>query len=480
MQSILGLFLVFLVFLILFSNIKGILFNCFHAYDLGIYQQGIFNIAAGESLNPYLTIRGVHTFNDHFMPVLFLAVPFVWAFNFHPTSMIVFEWFWFALLLFFLFKEFRKQTFSSSLILYSLGLVIFSKGILTGLEFPIHPGTWSIPIWLLLILKIRDNDEKGIILFSIILCLFRESYPFGILPLGLYYLVLKRLFFIGGMLTGFSLLYAFFVLVLRKSLLGHTADYGGKIVKGLLSNPIEYVWSAALKFEYIVALKIFLPFIVLFAILFYLEKKKNGKIAIDWRVPAIIPILPIYFLHFLTNQYHFHYGPAFVTPLLAIAIFSPSFRELFESKKVATFVFVIFIATASGRYTKFFNNLFLSKNNKCSFQDEYASDTQIIIQKMNDISLEKVILASGGLVQRVIRPRMKIYPPDTMVEVPPSVDILLLVRSGAGDTYPWNKEEVEEAIVKCSPFISKKIFESPYYFLAEGPFPRECFKVWKH
>jgi hypothetical protein len=237
-KTVVAFLLLGLVLLILLSNIKGILFNCFHAYDFGIYQQGIFNIAAGESLNPFISVRGLNTFNDHFMPVLFLAVPFVWLFNFSPISLIFFEWLWFAILLFLIWKNYSKK--NKSIALYSIALAVFSKGILTGLEFPIHPGTWSMPIWFLLIKNIRNNNEKNIFVLSIFLCMFREAYPFGTLLLGLYYLTIKR-WKLGLSLTIFSSLYLWFVLSLRKSFLGETADYGGKIVKGRFTSPVDYV-----------------------------------------------------------------------------------------------------------------------------------------------------------------------------------------------------------------------------------------------
>lgn len=461
--------LAFFVLLILFSNIKGILYNCFHAYDFGIYQQGIFNIAAGESLNPYLTVRGFSTFNDHFMPVLFLALPFVWISNFHPVSLIVFEWSWFVLFLFLIFRDQRKEKY----LLYSLALIIFSKGILTGLEFPIHPGTWSMPVWYLLILSIKKNEEKKILFYAITLCMFREAYPFGTLLLGLFYLYKKR-FSLGFGLFGFSSLYLYFVLSLRSKLLGPTADYGGKLLKRLLESPVEFIANVFSNLELLVVFKLFLPCFVLLALVIYLEKKKD----FSWRLAALCLTLPIYGIHFLTNQYHFHYGPAFMAPLLSVAFLSPGFKILFEKKNLSYVVLGLFIATASGRYTKFFNNLIFSKNQKCTFGSEYKSDTKKMLEIFSKIDNEKVILASGGVVQRIMRPGIKVYPPHTMVAHPALFDVLLLLRNGAGDTYPWNSEQVEEAIVNCAPYAGEILLDTQFYYLALGQFPRSCINVY--
>ena len=51
-----GASLLALFALILSHNIIGALNNCIHAVDFSIYQQAIYEIAAGTSLNPYLTV----------------------------------------------------------------------------------------------------------------------------------------------------------------------------------------------------------------------------------------------------------------------------------------------------------------------------------------------------------------------------------------------------------------------------------------
>jgi Predicted membrane protein len=58
-------------------------FNLFgaQAFDLGIFQQGVWLLANG--LNPFVTIRGWHLFADHFSPILFVFVPFYKFFP-HP------------------------------------------------------------------------------------------------------------------------------------------------------------------------------------------------------------------------------------------------------------------------------------------------------------------------------------------------------------------------------------------------------------
>ncbi|MCO4795471.1 MAG: DUF2079 domain-containing protein [Bacteriovoracaceae bacterium] len=476
LQLSISLFLGFLVLLILFSNIKGILFNCFHAYDFGIYQQGIFNIAGGESLNPMVTVRGLKAFNDHFMPVILLAVPFAWISNLHPVSLIVFEWMWFALFLFLVFRELKKREFEKPLILYSLGLIIFSKGILTGLEFPIHPGTWSLPIWFLLFLNLEKDKCKKMMFFGIALCLFRGTYPFAVFMLGLYFLGTRKHPITGIVLSGFSVIYSYFVYILRPRLLGETASYGGSYFKGYLDNPIEASITLIKTFEYAGFLKVFLPVILVLGFIAYKERKSLKWT--DWRIPALLTISPIFAVHFLTNKFHYHYGAAFLAPLLTICFLSDGYKQILKNKRIAAVIMIAFIATASGRYTKFFNTLILSKSKKCRFDSKYAEETALIMEKIDQLYKGRKIVASGGVIQRVMRPGIEIYAPNTMVTPPDNFQLLLLLRNNAGDTYPWHKEHVEKAIKSCKKHENKVLFESEYYYLAEGQFNRSCLSVW--
>ena len=133
------LVLIPLFFSVLAFNIQSVLYNCIHAIDFSIYQQAIYDIASGTSLNPHITIRGISIFLDHFDPVLIFSVPMVWIFGAHPVPLLVFEYFWFIGAAFFLYKKLPYKLFQVALI-----WLIFCKCILNGLAYPIHPTTWTI------------------------------------------------------------------------------------------------------------------------------------------------------------------------------------------------------------------------------------------------------------------------------------------------------------------------------------------------
>ena len=136
------------------------------------------------------------------------------------------------------------------------------------------------------------------------------------------------------------------------------------------------------------------------------------------------------------------------------------------------------MATSSGRYTKFFNNLVLSKNNKCRFDKEYFKEVGKVKEFIGEHYKNKVILASGGVIQQIMQPGIVIYPPNTMVALPKEFDIIVFLRNGAGDTYPWDKNQVEEAIKRCDTYAKNKILDTEYFYLATGEFPSNCVNVF--
>ncbi|MFN7684635.1 MAG: hypothetical protein ACK5QT_04395 [Oligoflexia bacterium] len=48
---------------------------CYNNFDLGIYSQALANISFAD-LNPWLSVRQIRIFNDHFDPVLVFFAPF--------------------------------------------------------------------------------------------------------------------------------------------------------------------------------------------------------------------------------------------------------------------------------------------------------------------------------------------------------------------------------------------------------------------
>ena len=144
----------FLLIIIVIANIKRAINGEFDVYDYGIFQQGIFELAQGD-INPFMSVRDLKLWNDHFMPVLFLAVPWVWLWDFSTFSMAIFEWLWFVAAVIIVFNLSKEKPFPVKVA--AVLLILFAKGFLSGLHFAVHPGVWSGPIWILFILLLGQR-----------------------------------------------------------------------------------------------------------------------------------------------------------------------------------------------------------------------------------------------------------------------------------------------------------------------------------
>ena len=79
----------------LLLNIKSITYNCYSVNDFSVYQQAIYDILTLKEWNPYLTVRHINIFNDHFDPILYLAVFFTAIFGQGFQQLLIFEWLFF-------------------------------------------------------------------------------------------------------------------------------------------------------------------------------------------------------------------------------------------------------------------------------------------------------------------------------------------------------------------------------------------------
>lgn len=450
-------------------NLKGVLYNCFHAYDLGLYQQAFINMADGN-WNPYLTIRGLNIFNDHFMPIIFTSIPFVWISNYSPFSMIFLEWFYYITFIIVTFLYVKPRGLGRAL--FAVFMIVFSKGVMSAIEFPIHPGTWSMFAWFLLVYGINKKNNYYIIICSVLVCLFRESYPFSIFMLSLYYLVKKEVK-LGSVLLSFSVIYLLFIFKIRPTFIGPVHDYGGWIVEGILSNPILFTYQKIISIDWMVPLKIFAPFIIPVILIIKSKQRKLDTLF----TPCFLMLIPLFAIHIISGKFHFHYGPPFMSVLIAYLCFDDDFWKLIENKKVLYLTIFLFLITSSSRYTKFFRFLVLGKGKNCRVVDAKLDSTKLIKNKMKNISNDKIFLSTGGVIQMILKPGLKVYPPYTLVTLPDKFDYVLFEKNNHGDVYPMTKEEVDLAIKKCHEFSNKVLMNDDYFYFAEGDFPKECVSV---
>lgn len=451
----------------LFYNIKGWIYNCFNAYDLGIYPQGIFEIAAFNSFNPYITFRDANTLNDHFTPIVYLAAPFAWISNFNVSGLIIFEWLCYISALLIILRLKKNWTLTEYII--SVFMIIFCKGLLAGLSFPIHPDVWAIPVWFLLVYYIKKDSLKGIVLTSILLSLFKESYPFAVIGLSSFYLLIKDYKkFIAILATGISL--TILIFVIRPMIIGDAFGHGTPIIKNLVNSPVSAITQALIALDYSVIFKLFYPFII--PIIWISRKEiKNKK---HFLFPSLFLIAPLFLLHMLVNKFYFQYATSFCATLLAVVIFSNFIKENAKRPKILILTLVLFVTSSSSIYTKMIKFTFFNKTDKCTISEEKNISTQKLLQNLDEIPLSKIVFSTEGVIPRIIKPGRKIYARNPFGKILDSYDYLLLERNHSGDIYPLSKEQVEAIEYSCKQYFTKVIQSDQFYLLAEGNLPKNC------
>jgi hypothetical protein len=453
--------------LIILRNLKLLQYNCLNALDFSIYQQGIVNITDRVSLNPFLTVRGFNAFGDHFIPMMLTAVPFMWITNNSPYTLIIVEFVFFLLpvLIFYLHtKKLNNEFFFLTFILF------FSKGLLSGLEFPIHPDYWSLPFWILIILFFDAKKYRDLIITSFIICMFKESFSFSILTFGFYLCILKN-FKTGITILFIGLGWTLFNFVLRPIYLGPAADYGGGVFAGAVTSPITYLMQRFTQFNYLNWLKIYLPF---FIPIIWIVKNRVRSLSHNL-FAAIALTSPLFLLHFLTSKFYFHYNIVFIGPLIGCLMCQNFFNDFKEAKKLFALTCILFLITSSSHYTKYTQFLFnLKKTDKCVVSPNQQVASQQVVNYLAQIDTSLKVFASGGIIPKAMRSSLLIYHIRGLYYPVLDFDILLLEKNNSGDSYPLTKNDVNDIISRCRPLVQDLIFDNEFYFLAKGQFTHSC------
>lgn len=435
--------------------------HCLSVFNYGIFQQGVLELAAGNSLNPTMTVRGLKLFNDHFPPILLITAPFVRLMQYHPLSLLIWEYLWFIALLFLVYKKGGEHRWLGLL------MIVFSKGFLKAMELPGHPGVWPAVILLYLPFLMKKDHFKWIVLSLCSLMLFRESYTFMFFGLSLYYLFVTREYRRFSLLFGLGVFFYLGIYKIRPYFLGEIYDYGSEFTSQLLSRPFSFIAERAMGFDYKGFFKTFYPyFIPLFLI-------QNRKLVIQ----VLSMIFPLLFLHFLANKFSFQYGPMFVAPILGLIIFSDVKNRIIENKKLLSLVLILFLASSMGRYTKTVKRLVKNDFGDCNTSAEKRISSKSIYQQLEKVSSRENIMATPGIIPRILKPGMQLYHPSRIhnIILADRFDYILVERNETGGTLPLKRNDLEKLISQCRPFATEELFEDKYYYMAKGKFPKSCF-----
>ncbi len=465
-------FLVFLVVLIPVSLLVKANRYWLNPNDFSIYQQAIYEISELKSFNPYLTIRNLHIFNDHFDPIIYLASAWIKLTSPNIFSLLIFEWFWFLALLVIVYKTKKYQSVLDSEFLLVSSLIIFSRSLLQGFEFPIHPTTWSIvPLYLLFYFLLK-KQTWGIVLCALALCLFRESYPFMLLPLSLYFFWQKNIRAgLGLFLLGFC--GAYFLFILRPLLLGPTVDYGDSALKDFFSSYTLSFWPALMSFKW--PIKEFLPLLLPVILIIKWECSSWKKILSHPLIAALLFTSPLILIHILKNYMKHHHSIPIVMSFMSVIILSSFPEKVLKDKKLLFLVIVLFVGTSSGRYTRMVKEFTLYQK----VSQEKHQFMELVLKEVESLPIESSILASGGIIPHIIKPGRQIYQIDMNTEPIEFFEYIIFERQEPGDLNPVSPEILHKIAEKCKPYSEKILWDNPFYIMMKGRFTEDCVELKK-
>lgn len=467
--AIWGLILVTLVSLLAYFGWFGVSYNCFNT-DFGIYFQAISNIAAGLSSNPYITIRGVHIFNDHFDPIIFLAAPIVRVFNYSPYAMITFEFMWFLALGALILKNLFQQRVSLPVTLAILTCFVFSKGLLAGFMFPIHPTVWSCVALFLVVGQIKPDPDWKLPAATFFLMLFKELYPFCLIGLS-FYLLLNRQY----RHVIFQLIIAgifFFLNYVWMRTDSASVQYEGGFLSILL-HPIDFLTSWFKSFHYGEWFKVFYPFIPVF----YFWLRPLGKNWRDWisssQIGIICFLFPVLLMHLLTNKIYLHYGAPFVAALLAVLVSPLVLNEIKKSKKALVLITILFITSGFKQHESIVRTVFRNKNAHCKKSPEKWKAKQELMNQIHALPANAKILTTGEVIPSLVAPGRKIYQINGYSKIQESYDYLLLQQSPNEEVFGVPSSTIQQIKSNCREQLQDKV-DNKHFYLGEGPIQSQC------
>lgn len=459
-----GVLLTVLV-LFLIGLLTKLKYNCFHATDFSIYQEAIYKIAAFGDLNPYINMRDIKIFNDHFDPIILIASLYIKVFGYHAPNLIIFEYLFFVGI-FVVIWNLKHLSTKHKLVLSTMTL--FTKGILSGLNFPIHPTTWSMLPAFMLPLVLKRNKAIEIIGLSFLICLFKESFPFAIFTLSVFYFLRKE-YKLSIPLLVISLSFLIFNFYFRKVLFGPTLGYGARLLTDSLANPIQVFTQ----FDFKSFFKVYYPFLIPITLIARRHMSIKRLLASSAFTGTVFFIVPLLAIQFLANQIHHQYGAQLTAPLLGIMATFPFFLQL--NKKMTIFMVLLFLGSGIGSHTKNIRAAIAPKNRFCSIGPEKKSALKELKSKTENIASEEKILATGGIIPMLLKPEQNWYQAGYFSPRYKQYDFLILERNGHGKTMPLTREFIEKIIPKCRESATEVIIDNDIFFMTKGS-SEACFK----
>ena len=437
----------------LIGNILSLAHTCLYTIDFSIYQQAIYDSFATKEANPFLTIRNIHILQDHFDPIFLLAGPWAALFNYSPYSLLVFEW---LFLLSTLGVLIRYSQNAGVALLWSF-LLLFNRGILGAMAYPIHPTTWAMLPMTLSIIALKEKREGLFWASTLSLFLFKEIFPLA--TLGLSFALMLKKDSKGLPLLLISLFCVLFNFQWRPFMLeGQSWDYSHSIMAPWRDNALAR-WAL---FPLKDTLKQLLPGI--FAITWITAKKSWTKE--DFFVISLW--VPLFLIHAMALKSGHHYGVLISWPPVLL-LRNKDF--LFKDKRVLAGLVTVCLYVGFGTHKRNYQTLFRDSIHQCAMSPTKRASLKKVRAMVETLPVDKTLLATLGTIPIILRPNAHVYVIDGFSKKLSQYDFLLIGR----DSRPLDKERVDQLWEEClGQNPSRILFRDDYHLLVQGPLSPRC------
>ena len=281
----------------------------FHNYDLGIFAQALRTIRIND-LNPFLPALSLPIFNDHFDPILILFAPLARILEPAYAALTV-EHLLVILSPLPILLLCGKNPRHTYFVCFGTTYLLFNRGAISALSFPVHPTTWASFFIVVLAMAAVARRHWLLMFASVCLMACKEEFPFAVAIIGLG-LMWRRDFRIGTTLLVLAFAWCAVAFGLRPMLAGTTHDYAGRVLTPVLTDPFTTLHGRFGRLgETKRLLQCCLPLVPVFV---WVVKR---RVSPNWLLlSAALPLLAI---RFLDGAWGFHYM-APVAALLVAAI----------------------------------------------------------------------------------------------------------------------------------------------------------------
>lgn len=459
-NSILGALIIFGILFhlfIVFHNHIVLQTGQHEIIDYSIYLQTIQTIASGEVFNPYLSVRGMEVYNDHFDLVIHPLAYFMklTGLDFNYSQYLDF----FFLVIAALFVSFKalksKSNFHASFVV--LSLLFFNQFHAQGLMSPTHPSTWAIFPIVAWSYYLGEKNWKMALATLCFLIFYKEVYVFWLIFFSLYMYILKEKKILIG--CGVLLVVYFTLLIIIRDG-GATSHY----ISQFLSNPdLLNVILNTLHFS-----KVLWWMTPLFVLLIgqNLKKKPSGEFVV-----LLLSLGSYYFTHVVLERpvTLAHYAPT------VGAIFLGFILVKGEELKLRSYHVLIVIGLLGIQWFHPLNHLVNSL--AYSLNKPLSPETkEKILEIKEEISENHLVLASFNLTPFLILPPSNNVKTIFFNDEFEKIKIVSILKN----PLYFDSKKVEDMIARCRLGKVESEYNSEEIYIARGVFTEDCLTTRKH